>query len=98
MMAAGRAEMIRERLAVLAPEQLEILDESHKHAGHAGAQSGGGHFKLVIVSNVFDGKGLLQRHRMVYDALGSAMQTDIHALTIKALTPEELGPSKNDGF
>jgi len=90
MMPAGRAEMIRERLAVLAPEQLEILDESHKHAGHAGARSGGGHFTLTIVSNVFDGKGLLQRHRMVYDALGSAMQTDIHALTIKALTPEEL--------
>lgn len=89
-MPAGRADMIRERLAVLAPEQLEILDESHKHAGHAGARSGGGHFTLTIVSNVFDGKGLLQRHRMVYDALGSAMQTDIHALTIKALTPEEL--------
>ncbi|HWQ95639.1 MAG TPA: BolA family protein [Gammaproteobacteria bacterium] len=89
-MNAGRTEMIRDRLAVLAPEQLEILDESHKHAGHAGARSGGGHFKLTIVSNVFDGKGLLQRHRMVYDALGSAMQTDIHALTIKALTPEEL--------
>ena len=90
MILAGRADMIRERLAVLAPKQLEILDESHKHVGHAGAQSGGGHFKLTIVSNVFDGKGLLQRHRMVYDALGSAMQTDIHALTIKALTPEEL--------
>ena len=84
------ATMIRERLAVLAPQQLEILDESHKHAGHAGARSGGGHFNLTIVSNIFDGKGLLQRHRMVYDALGSAMQTDIHALTIKALTPEEL--------
>ena len=82
--------MIRERLAILAPQQLEILDESHKHAGHAGARSGGGHFNLTIVSNIFDGKGLLQRHRMVYDALGSAMQTDIHALTIKALTPEEL--------
>jgi BolA protein len=90
MMPAGRAEMIRERLAALAPARLEIVDESHKHAGHAGARSGGGHFKLTIVSNVFDGKGLLQRHRMVYDALGSAMQTDIHALTIKALTPEEL--------
>lgn len=84
------ATIIRERLAVLAPQQLEILDESHKHAGHAGARSGGGHFKLTIVSSLFDGKGLLQRHRMVYDALGSAMQTDIHALTIKALTPEEL--------
>ena len=89
-MNAGRTDMIRERLAVLAPQQLEILDESHKHAGHAGARSGGGHFNLTIVSNIFDGKGLLQRHRMVYDALGSAMQTDIHALTIKALTPEEL--------
>lgn len=89
-MNAGRTDMIRERLAVLAPQQLEILDESHKHAGHAGARSGGGHFNLTIVSNVFDGKGLLQRHRMVYDALGSAMQTDIHALTITALTPEEL--------
>ena len=90
MTGTGRTAMIRERLAVLTPEHLEILDESHKHAGHAGARSGGGHFKLIIVSNVFDGQGLLQRHRMVYDALGSAMQTDIHALTIKALTPEEL--------
>lgn len=90
MTPAGRTEMIRERLAVLAPAQLDIIDESHQHAGHAGARSGAGHFKLIIVSNVFDGQGLLQRHRMVYDALGSAMQTDIHALTIKALTPEEL--------
>ncbi len=90
MMPAGRTEMIRARLAALAPVRLEIVDESHKHAGHAGAQSGGGYFMLTIVSNAFDGKRLLQRHRMVYDALGSAMQTDIHALTIKALTPEEL--------
>ena len=85
-----RVESIRTALQALEPSTLLVIDESHKHAGHAGARSGGGHFNLTIVSNVFDGKGLLQRHRMVYDALGSAMQTDIHALTIKALTPEEL--------
>lgn len=82
--------MIRARLhAALAPSTLEIVDDSHKHAGHAGAQAGGGHFTVTLVAAAFTGKSLLQRHRMVYDALGSAMHSDIHALSIRAYTPDE---------
>lgn len=86
-----RIDMIRERLtAAFAPQQLDIIDESHLHAGHPGARSGGGHFVVTIVSDSFAGKNLLARHRMIYDALGDAMQTEIHALSIKAFTPEEM--------
>lgn len=86
-----RIDMIREKLtAAFAPEQLDIIDESHLHAGHPGARSGGGHFAATIVSESFEGKNMLSRHRMVYDALGEMMQTDIHALSIKAQTPQEL--------
>lgn len=86
-----RIDMIRARLtAAFAPEQLDIIDESHLHVGHPGARSGGGHFAATIVSDAFEGKNMLTRHRMVYDALGDAMQTDIHALSIKAYTPQEL--------
>lgn len=74
----------------LQPLRLEIMDESAKHAGHAGAREGGGHFDVTIVAVQFAGKSLLQRHRLVYDALGEAMRKDIHALSIHALTPEEL--------
>ncbi|MDJ0890711.1 MAG: BolA family protein [Gammaproteobacteria bacterium] len=82
--------MIRERLtAALSPTSLDIEDDSHRHAGHEGARDGRGHFNLVIVSAAFHDKKLIERHRMVYDALGDAMQTDIHALSIKAQTPEE---------
>jgi BolA protein len=85
-----RIDMIRERLtAALAPDQLDIIDESHLHAGHPGARSGGGHFNVTIVSSAFEGENLLARHRMVYDALGDAMKTEIHALSIKALTPKK---------
>ena len=86
-----RIDMIRERLtAAFSPEQLDIIDESHLHAGHPGARSGGGHFVATIVSESFAGKNMLERHRMVYDALGDIMNTEIHALSIKAYTPEEL--------
>lgn len=83
-----RIDMIRDRLGTaLSPSRLEITDESHLHAGHPGARSGGGHFVVEIVSEAFAGKSLLARHRMVYDALGDAMRTEIHALSIKASTP-----------
>ena len=82
--------MLRERLAVLSPQDLDIVDESHKHAGHAGAADGRGHFDVLIVADAFRGKKLLERHRMVYAAVGDAMQTDVHALSIRALTPDEL--------
>ena len=73
----------------LNPESLEIIDESHLHAGHAGALSGGGHFNVIIVGECFENKSLIQRHRMVYAALNDMMQKEIHALSIKAMTPKE---------
>lgn len=85
-----RIAMIRERLTTaLSPVNVDIIDDSHKHAGHAGARGGGGHFNVTIVADAFEGKGLLQRHRMVYAALGNAMQSEIHALSIQAYTPQE---------
>jgi BolA protein len=83
-----RITMIRERLeAAFAPESLEIIDESHKHAGHASAK-GGGHFIIQIVSNAFEGKGPVQRHRMVFEAMGDLMHSEVHALSIQADTPK----------
>ncbi len=73
----------------LKPSRLEITDESHKHIGHAGAASGGGHFNVTIVSRDFAGKSTLERHRMVYLAVDDLMRSEIHALSIKALSPEE---------
>jgi BolA family transcriptional regulator, general stress-responsive regulator len=84
------AELIKQRLAQLDPESLEIVDESSRHAGHEGAKGGGGHYRLTIVSRRFAGQPARARHRMVYDALGALMQKEIHALAIKACTPEEL--------
>jgi len=86
-------ETIRERLAPLAPESLEVFDDSHEHAGHAGARDGGGHYQLVIVSREFTGKPAVARHRLVYQALSDLMPGRIHALAISAYTPEEMGPS-----
>ena len=71
----------------LAPVELDIIDDSHKHVGHAGARGGAGHYSVVIVSARFTGLPLLERHRMVYDALREMMNTDIHALSIQARTP-----------
>lgn len=82
-------DKIRERLTPLAPQQLELIDDSHLHAGHAGARSGGGHYRLIIVSAAFSGKNTVTRHRLVYEALGDLMRNDIHALAIQARTPEE---------
>jgi BolA protein len=88
-MTAERVALIRARLdAAFAPESLEIIDDSHRHAGHAGAKDGRGHFRVRIVSERFVGTKTLERHRMVYAALGSLMQTDIHALSVTALGPD----------
>ena len=84
------AARIRERLAALDPLDVELVDESSKHAGHAGWRPGGGtHWRLSIVSPRFAGKSTLARHRMVYQALGELMQNPIHALAITARAPEE---------
>lgn len=87
----SRVEAIEARLnSTLTLESLDIIDDSHKHAGHVGAKSGGGHFDLTIVSEQFAGLNTVMRHRLIYDALGEMMQTEIHALSIKAYSPEEI--------
>lgn len=89
-MATERVALIRRRLEeAFAPDELEILDDSSKHAGHAGARDGRGHFHVRIVSPVFSGKKRIERHRLVYAALGTLMQTDIHALGVIALSPDD---------
>ncbi|MBN8282936.1 BolA family protein [Zoogloea sp.] len=80
---------IRARLASLQPVRLELIDDSHLHAGHAGARTGGGHYRLSIVSDVFQGKNTVARHRIIYEALGELMHKEIHALAIQARSPEE---------
>lgn len=80
---------IRQRLEALAPSAIELIDDSHLHAGHAGARSGGGHYRLAIVSTAFSGKNTVARHRLVYDTLGDLMRQEIHALAIQARTPDE---------
>ena len=86
----ARIERMRELLTeALAPRHLAISDDSHRHAGHAGARSGQGHFSVDIVSAAFAGKVPLARHRLVYAALDELMQADIHALSIRARTPDE---------
>ena len=86
-----RLKLIKHRLQeALAPSTLSIIDESHLHAGHAGAQeSGGGHFNIKISSPQFKDKSAIERHRMIYMALGDAMGTEIHAVSISAQTPQE---------
>ncbi len=87
----SRVDQIKDRITqALAPATLELIDESHAHAGHAGAiESGGGHFSALIVADAFDGKSLVQRHQLVYRALGDLLQTEIHAFSMKVYTPEE---------
>jgi BolA protein len=88
------ADNIKTKLIdALSPSRLELVDESHLHAGHAGARpEGESHFRLLVVSEQFENRGRLERQRMVYQILGDLMTTDIHALSIKALTPDEAPP------
>lgn len=87
-----RIERIRAALQeALRPVALEVVDDSHQHAGHEGARDGRGHFTVRVVSTAFAGKPPLARHRAIYAALGEMMQTDIHALAIEARTPDEAG-------
>lgn len=88
---SARIARIRSRLqAELAPIELDLVDESHLHAGHAGARSGKGHFRVRIVAAAFDALPRLKRHRLVYDALGPIMEHDVHALSIEAFAPSEV--------
>lgn len=88
-MSAETAALLADRLAVLQPQALDIEDESHRHAGHAGA-GGGGHYKLTVVAAAFAGKNTMARHRLVYEAAGDLMRGRIHALVIRALSPDEV--------
>jgi BolA protein len=90
-MAEGAVERIRERLQALQPRLLQIEDDSAKHAGHEGAKSGGGHYRLRLVSARFEGLPRLARHRLVYDSLGRMMQREVHALSMVLQTPDEAG-------
>jgi BolA family transcriptional regulator, general stress-responsive regulator len=84
------ADEIRARLARLEPMRLELVDDSARHAGHAGARpQGESHFRLLIVADVFRDRSRLERQRLVYAALGDLMQTDVHALSITALSPAD---------
>lgn len=83
-------ELIREKLAALQPSMIKVTDESAQHAGHAGARSGGGHYRLHVVSQAFSQQNTLARHRLVYATLGDLMHNKIHALSITAQCPEEI--------
>ena len=86
-----RVQQIEAKLRVaLEPESLDIIDDSHKHAGHAGSKGGAGHFDLTIVSEKFSGMNTVGRHRLIYDVLSDMMPTEIHALSIKAFSPDEI--------
>jgi BolA protein len=92
-MSAGYPETpqrIREALeTALQAAEVEVIDESHLHRGHAGAKGGGGHYRLLVVSAAFEGLSLVKRHRLVYDAMGAMMGREIHALSMRTLTPAE---------
>ena len=87
--AETRVDRIRASLEALAPVALDVRDDSHRHAGHEGARDGRGHFYVDIVSPVFAGLAPLARHRRVYAAVGTLLETDIHALQVRARTPDE---------
>ena len=88
-MTTERVAAIRDRLtAALAPTELQVEDESHLHAGHAGAREGKGHFRVTIASSHFNGLSPIKRHRLVFEAVGDLMDTDIHALAIDARLPD----------
>jgi len=84
------AQEIEQCLAALEPESIELIDDSASHAGHAGARSGGGHYELTVVCARFAGRSRVERHRMVYEALATLMQRQIHALSLRTLAPDEI--------
>jgi BolA protein len=89
MSTASKVEtLLRERLLPLAPTRLELVDDSHLHAGHAGAREGG-HYRLLVVAAAFAGRNTLARHRMVFGLVGGLKEAGIHALSVEARTPEE---------
>ncbi len=95
-MSTNRVAAIEAALeAAFHPCSLLVKDQSHLHAGHAGAADGRGHFEVILVSDAFEGNSRLQRHRMVYEAVAKLMETDIHALSINAYTSAERPDTKS---
>jgi len=91
-----RVAAIREKLqSAFTPDHLKIVDESHFHAGHEGAKEGKGHFNVSMVSDQFAGKSMINRHKMVYEVLADLLESDIHALSIKAKTQEEFAQEES---
>ena len=88
-MTEERIKMIKHDLSSLEPSKINIEDEGHLHVGHAGAKSGG-HFKLYIVSKLFENMSMINRHKLIYKTLDKLMKTEIHALSITAKSPNEL--------
>jgi len=89
-MSENRVATIERMLnGALSPEELQVKDQSHLHAGHEGAKEGKGHFEVTIVSEKFADVNRIARHRLVYDALGAFMDSDVHALRINAYSPSE---------
>ena len=86
----NRLDRIRALLSTLQPAQIELIDDSHNHAGHVGARNGGRHYRIKIVSAQFADKSTVARHRMIYSALGDMMKYEIHALHIQACTPDDV--------
>ena len=89
-MSERKQEIERRLQEALNPESLEVIDESHLHAGHAGAKGGAGHYVVTIVADCFHGENTMSRHRMIYGALNDMMSSEIHALSIKAFDPDEI--------
>lgn len=85
-----KAEITRRLKEAFDPETLGVEDESYQHHGHEGAKDGRGHFRVLIISSKFDGKSMIERHRMIYRSLDEMMTLDIHALAIDAWSPDEL--------
>lgn len=91
-----RAEIIRTRLeSALDAVHIQIEDDSALHAGHLGAQGGGGHYRVLVVSPRFEGLSRVAAQRLVYQALGDLMTGEIHALEMRTLTPEQWEPSRS---
>lgn len=90
-MSAERVNIIEQRITkTLQPADLQVIDESHLHAGHAGARGGAGHYRAIIVSEAFSGKNLIARHRLVYALFADMMPQEIHALSLDCKTPDEM--------
>ena len=92
-MPEGTVVRILMKLAALKPLAIDVRDDSALHAGHAGAASGGGHYRLRLISDGFTGHSKIERHRLVYDLLGDLMQREIHALAMNLLAPGEVEPA-----